>query len=273
MRAGRRRTLLPVAALLAAMTGAGCATPGQVRLVETEVRNMRIETARRDSVRAAALVAVLALQQRIMDSLAASRAALGALDLRLQGEITDIQRQLLQVQELTGQSQQRLSQLKAQIDARDEQAEAAGARPPAAAPGDTAARAAAPAATPVATADQMYQGARAQLLRGALSTARSGFQELVRAYPTHPLVPDALFGIGQTFEGSTADSVTFYYNAVVSRFPRSARAPTALYRLGKLEEDRKNVAAARAYYDRVIKEYPASDDADLAREKLKTLRP
>lgn len=264
-----RASPLLLAAVLAAAVG--CATKGQVRLLEGEIRNMRIETARRDSVRAAALAAVIALQQRILDSVAAGREALRTLDVRLQGDFTDLQRQILQVQELTGQSQQRLTQLKAQIDARAEQSEAAGARAPA--PGDTSARSAPPAAPPTATADQMYQGARAQLLRGALSTARSGLQELIKTYPTHQLVADALFGVGQTFEGSTADSVAVYYNAVVTRFPRSARAPTALYRLGKLEEDRKNTAAARAYYDRLIREYPASDDADLAREKLKNLRP
>ena len=60
---------------------------------------------------------------------------------------------------------------------------------------------------------------------------------------------------------------------VVSRYRSSPRAPIALYRLGHLEELRRNTAAARRYYEQLIREYPASDDADLARERLKNLRP
>ncbi|HEY9382020.1 MAG TPA: tetratricopeptide repeat protein [Gemmatimonadales bacterium] len=253
-------------AVLAALPG--CATKGQVRLLEGELRSMRIETARRDSVRASALAAIITLQQRILDSVAAGREALKTLDVRLQGDMTDLQRQLLQVQELTGQSQQRLTQLKAQIDTRAEQAEASGAVRPA--PGDSAARTAAP---PAPSADQMYRSARDQHGRGALATARMAYQELVKNYPADPRVPDALFYIGETFASEAPDSAVAYYGQVVARFRTSPRAPMALYRLGRLEEARRNPAAARGYYDRLIRDYPTSDDADLARDRLKTLRP
>lgn len=250
---------------------AACATKGQVRLLEGELRAMRIETARRDSVRAAALAAVLQLNQRILDSLAVGRQALQALDTRMQGDITDIQRQLYQVQELTGQSQRRLSELKSQLDTRAEQVEAAGgASPPV--PGDTAGRAA--PAPPTASADQMYQGARQQLTRGALGTARRGFQEFLRVYPSHGLVPDALLGVGESFVMEAPDSAAAYYQSVVTRFPQSAAAPTALYRMGRLEEDvRKNPAAARSHYERLLKDYPRADIADVVRDRLKNLRP
>jgi TolA-binding protein len=248
----------------------GCATKGQVRLLQGEISSLRIETARRDSVRAAALAAIIGLQQRIFDSLAAGREALRNFDVRIQADLTGVQRQLLQVQELTGQSQSRLSELKAQLDQRAEQAEVAGmTRPAAPAPGDSVAGAPAP----VPTADQMYQAAKLQLNRGAAGTARRGFQELVRVYPAHELVPEALFYIGESFASAAPDSAVVYYTQVVSRFPRAAKASTALYRLGRLESGRNNNAAARAYYDRLIKEYPRSDEVELARDALKNLRP
>jgi TolA-binding protein len=259
---------LSVFALLAPL--AACATKGQVRLLEGELRSMRIETARRDSVRAAALAAIITLEQRIIDSVAAGREALRTLDVRLSNDLTDLQRQLLQVQELTGQSQQRLTQLKAQIDTRAEQAEAVGAVRPAGA--DTGARAAVTAPV-VPTADQIYKGARDQHGRNALSTARMAYHELLKNYPTDPRAPDALFYIGETFAAEAPDSAVVYYAQVVARFRASPRASSALYRLGRLEEARRNPVAARAYYDRLIREYPATDDADLARERLKILRP
>jgi TolA-binding protein len=263
------RAGLPLAAFALLASAAACATKGQVRLLEGELRSLRIETARRDSARAAALAAIITIEQRILDSVAAGREALRTLDLRLSSDLTDLQRQLLQVQELTGQSQQRLTQLKAQIDMRAEQAEAGAAIRPAA--GDTAARAEASPAVP--TADQIYKGARDQHGRNALSTARMAYRELVKNYPNDPRVPDALFYIGETFASDAPDSAVVYYTQVVTRFRTSSRASAALYRLGRLEEARRNTGAARSYYDRLIREYPATDDADLARERLKTLRP
>lgn len=266
-----RRALGPLAILGLA---AGCATKGQVRLLEGTVQTLRVETARRDSARAAALAAVIGLQRQILDSLTAGREALRTLEVRLGADMTEVQRQLLQVQELTGQSQRRLSELKGQLDQRAEQSAAAGT-PRIPAPADTAARSpvAPPAAPPSASADQMYQGAVQLVFRGSLVTARGSFQEFLRSYPTHAQVPDAIYYIGETFAVAAPDSAVAYYDQVVSRFPRSARAPTALYKLGRLEEARGNVPAARNYYDRVLKEYPRSDDADVVRDRLKNLRP
>lgn len=256
---------------------AACATKGQIRLLQGEISSLRIETARRDSVRAAALAAIIGLQQRIMDSVAAGREALRTLDVRIQADLTGVQRQLLQVQELTGQSQSRLSEMKVALDQRAEQAEAAGLnRPPVITPRDSTAAPGAPppvAAAPIPTADQMYQGAKLQLNRGAAGTARRGFQELVRTYPTHDLVPEALFYVGESFTSEAPDSAVRYYTQVLSRFPRAPKASTSLYRLGRLETARNNSAAARAYYDRLITEYPRSDEVELARDALKNLRP
>ena len=266
-----RLSVLPFLLLLSA-----CATKGQVQLLQNEVRTLRIETARRDSSRAAALAAVLRLQDQIMDSIAAGREALRTLDVRLQGDLTDVQRQILQVQELTGQSQRRLSEMKAQLDARAEQVAAAAGRP--ATPPDSAAPTAPaspapPPAVPNATADQMYQGARLQLNRGSLSTARRGFQDFLAAYPNHELVPDALYSVAETFYFTAPDSALAYYGQVIGRFPKAAKASTALYKMGRLEEDRKNAAAAKTHYERLLKEYPASPEADLARNHLRNLRP
>ena len=234
---------------------------------------MRIETARRDSARAAALADIVRLQQRIMDSLVVGREALRTLDVRFQADITDIQRQLLQIQELTGQSQRRLSELKAQVDARAEQSQASGVVAPMT-PLDTANRApVSPGAMPAVSADQMYQGARQQLNRGAVGTARRGFQEFLRSYPAHELTPDALFYIGESFAVENADSSVAYWTLVGAQHPRSTKASTALYKMGRIEEVRNNRASAKAYYDRLLKEYPRSDEADLAREQLKNLRP
>ena len=49
------------------------------------------------------------------------------------------------------------------------------------------------------------------------------------------------------------------------------RAPSALYNLGLLAERRKDTAKAKDAYQRVVQKYPQSDEAALARDRLKAL--
>ena len=51
----------------------------------------------------------------------------------------------------------------------------------------------------------------------------------------------------------------------------TSRAPSALYNLGLLAERRKDNAKAKDAYQRVVQKYPQSDEAELARDRLKAL--
>jgi tol-pal system protein YbgF len=223
---------------------------------------------RRDSTRAAQLGEVLQIQRQIMDSLTASRRSVGQLKGDISSDLYNIQQQLVQLQELTGQSQQRLSELRTQLEARGAQIETT--TPPgggAPAPGDTAQ----PAGGASASADQMYEASLAQLRRGSTSTARLGLRELLRNYPTSQRTPDALYFIGQSYAAENPDSAGAYYTQVVDKYPTSARAPSALYNLGLLAERRKDSAKAKEAYQRVVQKFPQSDEAALARDRLKAL--
>jgi tol-pal system protein YbgF len=236
--------------------------------VEREIQILRVQTARADSARAAELSRVLALQQRILDSLESTRAALGRFRADVGRDLLEVQQQLVQIQELSGQSQRALAILRSQLDDRAERLAASDtARGPPAAPADTGAP-----ATP--TPDQLYRASLREFDRSSLTTARAGFQEFVRTYPTHPLVPDALFYVAETFATEQPDSAWHYYREVVNRFATSERAPTALYKNGLIAEQvRRDRAAARALYQRVLNEYPRSIEAALARDRLAALRP
>ena len=111
----------------------------------------------------------------------------------LRGDVANdlygVQQQLAQLQELTAsQSQRRLTELRTQLEARAEQlatTTSPGAASSAApAPADTGATPAGAAPTGGnASADQMYEASLGQLRRGSASTARLGFRELLRSYP------------------------------------------------------------------------------------------
>src|SRR5687767_14987416 len=200
-------------------------TKGDIQRVQDDVALFKAETARRDSARAAQLTQVIQMQQRVMDSLTTSRKAVGQLRGDLASDLYNIQQQLVQLQELTGQSQQRLSELRTQLEARGEQISAA-------VPGDTS------PSTASASADQMYEASLAQLRRGSTSTARQGLREMLRAYPTSERAGDALYFIGQSFAAENPDSAAVYYEQVVQKHPSSSRAASALYNLGLVAERR-----------------------------------
>jgi tol-pal system protein YbgF len=238
----------------------GCVTKGDIQGVQDDVALFKAEAARRDSARAAQLAELIQVQQRIMDSLSSNRKTVAQLRGDLQSDLYNIQQQLVQLQELTGQSQQRLSELRTQLEARGEQIASTAA--------DTA-RAPAPAAA--ASADQMYEASLAQLRRGSTATARSGLREMLKAYPTSDRAGDALYFIGQSYAAENTDSAIAYYNQVVQKYPNSSRAGSALYNLGLLAERRKETKKAREAYQRVVQKYPQSDEAALARDRLKAL--
>ena len=255
-----RRTALALASLAGL---AACASPSDVRRVQNEVALLRAESARQDSVRATRLSEIIRLQQRIMDSLGL---AMGSLKGDTQQDLYNIQQQLVQLQELTGQSQQRLSELRTQLEARAAQQSDATTPSGAPAPGDTA-----QPSGGSASADAMYEASLAQLRRGSTTTARLGLREMLKTYPNSPRASDALYFIGQSFSADNPDSAGVYYSQVVDQYPTSARAPSALYNLGLLAERRKDTAKAKDAYQRVVQKYPQSDEAALARDRLKAL--
>ena len=268
MSSSNGRLAAGLAATLVVASGLpGCVSKSDVQLVQGEVALLRAETMRRDSTRAAQLGEVLQIQRQIMDSLTASRQAVGQLKGDISSDLYNIQQQLVQLQELTGQSQQRLSELRTQLEARGAQIETTTPTGGAPAPGDTAQ----PAGGASASADQMYEASLAQLRRGSTSTARLGLREMLRNYPTSPRAPDALYFVGQSYAAENPDSAAAYYTQVVDKYATSARAPSALYNLGLLAERRKDSAKAKDAYQRVVQKYPQSDEAALARDRLKAL--
>jgi tol-pal system protein YbgF len=238
----------------------GCVTKGDLQRVQDDIALFKAETARRDSARAAQMTELIRVQQRIMDSLTTSRRAVGQLRGDLASDLYNIQQQLVQLQELTGQSQQRLSELRTQLEARGEQIATT-------TPGDTTR----PGTSSAASADQMYEASLAQLRRGSTSTARLGLREMLRVYPTSERAGDALYFIGQSFAAENADSASAYYQQVVQKYPTSSRAGSALYNLGLIAERRKETRKAREAYQRVVQRYPQSDEAALARDRLRAL--
>ena len=267
-----------VAVLAALPLAAGCALRSDVTKLRLQMNAQEQAAVQRDSAARANLAAIARLVQGILDSLSIQQGAMTGLkgDLRL--DLYNIQQQLVAVQELTGQSQQRLSELRAQLEERSEQLAAQGAAPrPDSATGAAAPAAGAGAAPPSAAAgqpapDQLMELALQQLRRGSPATARTAFAEFLKLYPTHARAGDAWFFTGESWTAEQrSDSAAAAYLKVVQRFPNSGHVAAALYKLGMIAAAAGRRDEARSQFNQLVTAFPLSEEAALAREQLRTL--
>jgi tol-pal system protein YbgF len=275
-RRGRRAALLVLVPACA-----GClATRDDLRVLQADIAVVRAEQAKVDSARARQVGDVLAAVRASQDSLR----ALGTRVARWQGDQKEdlyaIQQQLITIQELTGLSQRRLLELRANLEERAQEPGApavpsprgGGVAPPAgggaAAPTVGAIPSVAPPGAP--GPNQLLQLALDQLRRGSAGSARAGFQDLVTQYPSSDVAPLAQFYVAESYaqegKGASADSV---YRLVVARYPTSEKAATALYKHGLHLQASGRKPEARAVFADVVKRFPRSDEAVLAGARLK----
>jgi len=253
---------------------AGCALKGDVRRVELRVAALKEDLSGAEAARKAELDSALALVAALQQALAAQQAYLVQLRGDMRTDLLSVQQQLVTLQELSGQSQQRLTELRSRLEEQAREPVPAIENPtsPPTAGGGGGGPPVGPSGNPAGPGpDRMYDLSLQQYRRGSLGTARLGFREFLRVYPTHGRAADALFYVGETFGEENPDSAAAVYQQLVKTYPNSSRAPSALYKLGLLAESRGSKAAARTYYQRVVAGYPRSDEANLARDKLQRL--
>jgi len=251
-----RNVALRLSLLLVAATGC-FATRSDVRLLQQDLVVMRTESARSDSLVRVQLQQVTATLGMSADSMRVLSSRMARLSGELQGDLYAMGQQLVQIQELTGQSQRRLQEVRASLEQRSAAVAVQGGTP-----GDSAAQ---------PGPNQLFQLALDQLRRGSTGSARTAFRDLLTRFPKSDVAGEAQFYIGESLrqEGNAvaADSA---YLAVVTQYPHSARAATALYKHSQNLETAGNGVGARQVLERIVREYPRSDEAVLARDRLRT---
>jgi tol-pal system protein YbgF len=232
-----------------------------------DIRDLQLGMAANQARQDSAVQLLISRTERMLDSLSGQ-------NVRLRGDLANrllaIDRQLVQIQELSGQNQAQLGQLRTQIDRAAEEARRQQA----------AAQQAAASGASGGTADDedagdpqaLYDAALAALRRGSVSSARAGFEEFLRTNPQHALAADAQFNIGQSYEtGRDTGNAISAYGRVLELYPTSPRAPAALLKQGRLELARGSRSEARLRFNAVIARYPRSPEATEARTEIQRL--
>jgi tol-pal system protein YbgF len=261
---------LAPAAFLAA--GACVATSSDVDALRTSVNDVHTQQVKSDSMYAAQLARASTELAALNDSMRVLSARMARMNGDVREDLYAMGQQLIQIQELTGQSQRRLQELRSSLEQRQAElgTSAAGGASPAAGAATPAAAAAAAGANPGPA--ELFQISLDQLRRGSAGTARNGLTMLVQQYPKSDLVPDAQFYIAESWaaEGNAA-AADSAYALVAAKYPQSSHAPTALYKRASALEKKGNMTAARAAYTQLVQAYPRSDEAALAKERLRTM--
>ena len=247
----RGRLLAPIAC--AAMLAGGCATKSDVRDLQMDMASIR---AQQDS-----LYREIRRQNLLLaDSVRGGAELIRSTRAQLSNQIRQLNDVVIAMQQLLGQTQQRITELR-------ERAEAAERQQAAPTPGQPQPGAEA------TNAEELYRAGVTKLQEKSATAARLAFEQFLTQHPTHERAPDAQFGLAETYvlDAELADAVTNFVR-VAEAYPTSERAPEALYRAGRISEDRNRRADARTYYQRVVQRYADSQSARLARERLNRLR-
>ena len=255
---GKRFIQVGSLALLAGVATPACATKHDVRDLQAQLVAMQ---ARQDS-----LYRLLQRQNReVLDSVRVASDLLVRVRGDLGHQLLGLEQQLVQVQELTGQSGRRLQELNTQLEQNRQNL----ATPPAA---DTTAAGNAGDAAGGGSPEELYALGRAQLANGATQTARMAFEQLLRTFPEDTLAAAAQLGLAETYVKEDPDRAIREFSRVVELYPSSPRAPAALLRAAAVQQDRGNVTRAREYLQRILARYPASPEASQARRRLDSLK-
>jgi len=244
----------------AAVTLGSCATKGDLRDLQTEIR---VLAARQDTL----------LEQLRMETLSTQDSVRTQSDqiFDFRGEITrqlrEIGRTLATVEALAGQHQQAIAGVRARI---------------------VSLRSTERTPPPITTDDstevlvqgggggdaaELYRTAQEQRSRGSLNTARAAFEEFLAQHPNHDLAPDAHFFVADVlYQQENFEDALEAFQEVQERFPTAARVPDSLYRIALIQIEMDDMDDAEQTLERIVNTYPGTITAELAGDKLDEIR-
>ena len=121
-------------------------------------------------------------------------------------------------------------------------------------------------------AQQEYDAAYAKVVNNDLSGASSAFTNYLQNYPDNTLTPNAWYWLAQVqYKQKKLDEARVSF-LNVARFTSSTKRPDALYKLGLISKMRGDKDKAQAYFNLVIRTYPADTSSNLARKELASLQ-
>ena len=127
-------------------------------------------------------------------------------------------------------------------------------------------------ATAGAREKAFYDDTYAVFKRGNYSSARKKFTKFLTAFPQSMFRVNALFWIAEcSYKEKQYEEAIIKYDQIITKYPHNPKIPSALLKQGFSFLMLGDKTDGKIILEKVIADYPDSDQAEIARRKLKVL--
>lgn len=122
-------------------------------------------------------------------------------------------------------------------------------------------------------ADALYLKGLESFKANDMAGARASLVQFLEKHSGHELTPNARYWIGETYYGEkNYEQAILEFQEVIKQYPKNEKASAAMLKQALSFRALKDIKSARYVLNRLVKEYPKSDDAKKARTVLKELK-
>ena len=117
---------------------------------------------------------------------------------------------------------------------------------------------------------KIYDAAYLEVTRRSYDLAVSGFREFISKYPHSNLADNARYWIGESYYAQRQfKEAALEFERVIGDYPNQDKVPAAMLKAGLCRQELGEKAKADQLWQKLLKQYPKSPEALLAKEKLK----
>lgn len=241
----------------------GCSSQTRIRSQQSEMDNLRRELRYlRDQN---------SQLQRELDDL---EKRLAEQELNIKQTKADLSAQMLEVSQQVQAVQNQLEDINYRITAVTQKSGLTPYQPPiSSAASDDTAKTPAPSVLGLDESRELYNTAYRDLIRGNYQLALQGFRQFMERYPNHELADNAQYWIGEVFyaQGRFPNAIE-EFEKVVKLYRSGDKTASAILKIGYSYLNIGETEQGRIYLEEVVKDYPDSQEANLAKGRLATLQ-
>ena len=169
---------------------------------------------------------------------------------------------------------QKISTLSQEIQATKELLKASPPVPSSPSPGTVPAPSPIPAerSAILSNPDELFKSSYADYSKGNYALAISGFSEYITRYPKSDLADNAQYWIGEcSYSQGNYKAAIEEFDKVIENFPDGDKVPGAYLKKGLAYFELNQTAKGVIQLQYLVSKYPKSDEARIARDKLKSM--
>ena len=121
--------------------------------------------------------------------------------------------------------------------------------------------------------DEIYRMAKQAFDQGDSDVARKKFQELIEKFPKSERADNAQFWIGEIYyREKWYEKAILEYQKVIENYPTGNKVPASLLKQGLAFLNLGDKTNSRLILEELIKKHPKSNEAKIAKDKVKSLK-